>query len=1360
MRRFFILLPILMIFLHATASNLRVIGQHDGLSCLSVFSLHQDAFGYMWAGTYEGLNKLCGYQINVYRTGNNGTNQISGDLIEKIHEQSNGVLWIHTNLGFDRFDTRLGSIEYHPEVNGTYKSAVSAGGTVIALKSDESCLYYHKGLKHFHKAHLPKVVFSSVIFVHFNRRNELEVVQHDRVMRYGLSYDTDGNLNFKLHSTTVMPRNLQYAGFDGHKMFSVDTDYKLYESLSDFRHLRLLCRLHPEKRMYGLISAVVSDGGKLIVGFKSEDALAVDLRSGHQHPLSIPFGVYDVKLDANQQLLWIATDGGGIYTYRNEPYDFDASPFSTFPDFQVTKQARAIYHDKADNYWIGTKGNGLYCLHKSTGGQRIVRHFTSENSSLGHNMVFNVIPSPYHSLLWIGCEGDGISYFSYKDNKIHRLEVPHNQKLRCIHALVETGPQDFWAVSNWNGLFHVCLKEHNGQLEVASTKQYLYDAYNPGNSQFFTIRRQDKYKLWFASREHGIYCLYLNTGRIRHVLFARPRQDAVNDVHSVCTDIPGHVLVGTSAGLMDITEDANDRLHIHHVSQPYIGRKAIRSLVADGRNTVWASTASGLLHVDLQTGATSYYPGIGNMEFCDNASYYDALKKIFLFGGTNALLSIKKSTDYVRKRFHPSVIFEGIGSGEQSFPMASFMNDRHQLVLQHDQTYFNINYNALDYLSGESYLYEYRISNVVSKWRSNGNMHSISLVGLPSGNYKIEVRYRQGDYVSKPYMLGLVIKPAWYASPIAKALYLILALSMIAYVIYEFFKRQQLRHERALAELELAHKKDLYESKLDFFTSLAHEFSKPLMLISGPSRSIAKSALVDEKNRSHAGIIYHNASLLKDLTQKLIDFRKLDTSDRKPEVSIVDVSAVLSKLVERFSSFASWRQIKFHYTISDDIEWVTDENALTTICSNLLSLILKHLPVRGSLELSVCVAEGNLLLDYHSQGYHPHVELLSDYTNKYQVVDTLENQTLDEGEVFDELDLAICQSLLQMVGGSLHMLDGEMQEARFRLIFPPIQPSDKDMLHPLLNHNELNTAILTIPQLAQQSEKMEQGRQNILFINSDEEMRWYIQNFLSDHFNVTTCSNSEEAHHIMGLHLPDLVITDLLIKQQTGIEFCREMKHNNATKHIPVILLSSIYSEDIRQESIDAGADICITMPYDEDNFLSVVSGILRHQETIMNYHDNSLSSFELVDGVVMHKEEHQMMEKMMQIINDNLGNPKLSIPMIADQMGIGVRNLYRFLDKMNVEKPSEIIRNMRLKRASYLLTHTNLTVEEVAFKCGFNNRSTFHHIFVKSFGCSPRQYHDKSQQNAKKIMNEGNPREYLSSGPDGMTNHPEKEDH
>jgi transcriptional regulator GlxA family with amidase domain len=124
-----------------------------------------------------------------------------------------------------------------------------------------------------------------------------------------------------------------------------------------------------------------------------------------------------------------------------------------------------------------------------------------------------------------------------------------------------------------------------------------------------------------------------------------------------------------------------------------------------------------------------------------------------------------------------------------------------------------------------------------------------------------------------------------------------------------------------------------------------------------------------------------------------------------------------------------------------------------------------------------------------------------------------------------------------------------------------------------------------------------------------------------------------------------------------------------------------------------------------------------------------------------------------MQIINNNLGNPKLSIPMIADQMGIGVRNLYRFLDKMNVEKPSEIIRNMRLKRASYLLTHTNLTVEEVAFKCGFNNRSTFHHIFVKSFGCSPRQYHDKSQQNAKKIMNEGNPREYLSSGPDGMTN-------
>lgn len=259
--------------------------------------------------------------------------------------------------------------------------------------------------------------------------------------------------------------------------------------------------------------------------------------------------------------------------------------------------------------------------------------------------------------------------------------------------------------------------------------------------------------------------------------------------------------------------------------------------------------------------------------------------------------------------------------------------------------------------------------------------------------------------------------------------------------------------------------------------------------------------------------------------------------------------------------------------------------------------------------------------------------------------------------------------------------------------------------------------------------------QTILYVDASRDMCMVIRNLFRGEYNVLTCGSVEDALGTIGQRLPDLVIADLLLKDRTGIELCRELKSRKNTEHLPFILMSSVHSEDVRRQSIDAGADIFIFKPYDEDNFHSVVSGMLRRSEVLLDYYDDSISSFELVDGVVMHKEEKEKLAKMTAIITDNISNPDLSTEMVASMMGMTVRNLYRFVGRITTDTPASIIRNMRLKRAAYLLKHSKMTMEEVAFKSGFNHRSTFYNLFSAKYGCTPKQFHDRHCDDAVSRM-------------------------
>ena len=1317
---------VLAAFTAGRAETMHIITSRDGLSSMSVFCLHQDRSGYMWSGTYEGLNRHRGYDIDVYRSGFGESGQISGFIIEKIHESDDGALWIHSNYGFDRFNTPTGMVEHHPEINGSYKSAASPGGMAVAMKSDGTFFYYDNEARKFVVADLPSVRYSDIINMMFDSSGRLMVARRDGLTIFAVKSADGGQCRFEPADTFTFDTPVKYMceAADG-SFYVIDENYTISMYESGTGELKFVCTINPPTHMRGLIGSVVKAGDNIVVGFKSEGAMMVTPSTGAVRILDIPFSVFDLCYDSKQRILWAATDGGGIYTYANGPFDFDEHFFSDFPELNLSKQVRAIYHDANGDYWIGTKGSGLYQLRPTADGAPMQHCYTTANSDLSHDMVFNVIPGRFRNVLWIGCEGDGLCYYSYAGRRIKRLELPGTPGFRCIHAVAEASDSVIWAVSNWHGLFRISLDPSADEPRILSVRQYLMKNSERGSSQFFTIRRQGDRWLWLANRENGVYRLDLMSGIISHILFEQPREMAVNDVHSICTDVPGRVLIGTSAGLVELTCDMSGKIYKRRLCRELTGDKSIRSIVTDGRSNAWLASVDGLLHLDIASGNVTAWPGGSITEFCDNAGYYDAAGNRFFFGGTDSILAVSDAPDYKEQDVRLPLIFECVDDGLREFPTARYTDGRGRLVFSHDETYFGIRYNVLDYRRNDDYLFEYRLNGVSSEWLHNGTRRRISFLGISPGSYTLEVRYRKGNYISPVYSAGIVITPPWYASGWAKALYTL----CIAAAMLMSFREIRLRQRRKMAAIEARHKEEVYESKLDFFTGVANEFVEPLMLISGSGKIVASDPGVTDRTRKFANIIYHKASVLKELTQKLISFRHAEPGGQTPEN--VDVNALLGDIEHRFGAFSRMRSVEFATACAPGLVWVADAGALKTIIGGITSVAMNHLPAGGRLSVRVGSTDRELTITFLISGASIYTGYLSGDDSKRQLLYRLQDHSTDVNAVMDDIDMAICHN--QIVDNNGTVADStDPSGAQCIVVTLPRQEAVSDATMAVVMETPVGSATLTAPeQTDSDAIAFNERLRTILYVDSSEDMCWYMQNLFRGEFNIVGCSSVEEALDSMSQRLPDLVIVDLLLKDRTGIDLCREIKSRKNTEHIPFILMSSVHSDDIRRQSTDAGADIFICKPYDEDNFHSVVSGMLRRSEVLLDYYDDSISSFELVDGVVMHKEEKAMLDKMTAIITENISNPELSTKMVASMMGMTVRNLYHFVSRITTSTPSSIIRDMRLNRAAYLLKHTRMTMEEVAYKSGFNHRSTFYNVFSARYGCTPKQFHETNCDDA-----------------------------
>ncbi len=239
-------------------------------------------------------------------------------------------------------------------------------------------------------------------------------------------------------------------------------------------------------------------------------------------------------------------------------------------------------------------------------------------------------------------------------------------------------------------------------------------------------------------------------------------------------------------------------------------------------------------------------------------------------------------------------------------------------------------------------------------------------------------------------------------------------------------------------------------------------------------------------------------------------------------------------------------------------------------------------------------------------------------------------------------------------------------------------------------------------------------------------------------YNVVSLGSAEDALKQLGIQLPDLIISDVMMLGMDGMSFAKKIKSDKLLSRIPLIQFSALNNIDEQTRGIESGAEAYITKPFNVEYLEKVARRLLQREEDLKEYYSSVLSAFELDNGHFLHKEDKSFFEKMMQIIDSHIQNTDLSVELLSSSLGYSTRQFYRKLKNVTEKTPADIIREYRLTIVERLLLTTQLSIEEIMDKTGFSNRGTFYKAFAQKFEMTPKQYRNIKTKDVLDTSEEG----------------------
>ena len=1338
-----LLICILCCFPHLIhAYSLRQFSNKNGLSNSAILSLYQDHQGVIWIGSCDGLNIFDGTNIHVYNPVNPTKAPLSGNLINDIMETEKDVLWIQTNYGLDRLDTKLQTSKSFTEFKDKNYMAKSRDNDLFIVKDDGYIYYYQPEKQLFQKLEVPQIAFGHVLSTIIDKNNILWVFTSNNDTRSYQIIKNKEEIALTPNNLFKHSEQLLWAFAEEDLVYFIDKTYSLYEYDFGNQQQYFIADLKAEVETRGEVSSIIKQQNDYYIGFKSSGLIVLKYMSDQKikyqmQDTEIHSGIFCLMKDKYQDIVWIGTDGQGVYMYFNDAFSITNTLLDT-PVYQINNPVRTVYYDEEQTLWIGTKGGGILRIRNyspETNAAVSFDRISISNSTLTDNTVYCFAPGSANRL-WIGTE-NGLNYYSYQNKQLKAFTViADGKKVKYVHSINELNDTTLWVSTVGEGIVKVILDKAGSSPSVKSATRIVLDDGRMASNYFFTSFQENDSILWFGNRGYGAYRLNVETEQLTPYRFDNVvNSQTANDIFAIYKNEKGYWL-GTSSGLLHFNEDYSH----YHDRADLFSNNTVHGILEDQQNNLWISTNQGLVRFNPKTNTGQTYDrenGLEVTEFSDGAFYKDSRTETLFFGGTNGFVTVKPNA-YIMADYMPQINLKGLSIFGKEYNIHDFLHDKKGkkiLQLDYSRNFFCIDFMAIDYINGNNYSYSYKLDEVSSQWIESGTSASAIFSNLAPGQYTLLVKYKNNmnGKECEPQKLLIQITPPWYLSNWAYILYFILIALFCILAVYRIVHQYRRKQHRMIEKLNREKKEEVYESKLRFFTNITHEFCTPLTLIYGPCEKILAYPQSDSYIRKYGKMIQQNTEKLNGLILELLEFRRLETGRKVLSIQRLSVSDKLQNIAESFCELAENKNLNYRLDIEPDIEWNTDISCFSKIVNNLISNAFKYTPEEGNITIGLKVENQLLTLNISNSGKGIAKENLAKIFDRYKILDSFE---MNGKNSRNGLGLAICKNMVTLLNGEINVSSIQNEITTFTVTLPELSPTAQEAETPqkVYATGPLNTNTEPM-ELEQTTVNFDTSKHTVMIIDDDPSMLWFVSEIFVDKYNVLSFNNAAEALASLELKQPDLIISDVMMPEIDGLSFAQKIKQNKLWSHIPLILLSALHHEDDQVKGIEAGAEVYVTKPFNVKYLEKVVYRLIKRESDLKEYYSSIFSSFKVENGNCIHKEDQEFLDKVIETIEKNITNPDLSVELLSSDLGYSTRQFYRKLKPITDKSPADIIKEYRLTMAERLLLTKNYTIEEIMDKTGFNNRGTFYKLFSQRFGMPPRQYREQQKDSVKKEL-------------------------
>lgn len=1283
------------------------INGENGLSQINVKAIIQDSYGFMWFGTRNRLNRYDGTTMKVFDCYDPDL-QRKNNNISALFEDRDKKLWIGTDKGIFIFDPINEKFDFF---NDSTAEKIQIIDWVADIRQDSEnniwIVIPNQGLFRYRLSDKKLIHYSIGGAQMPNQGNpQCICIESNGMVWIG----TNGGGVYLFNKST--DSFIQYLGDSKGDSLKDENIYAICDYGDELVvgiHEGRLRKLHKRRNTlsdveapdvhYKIIRHVSRFNNELWVGTQSGlfiinelEHKVIHIQADHLNPYALSDNVVEKIYRDRENGIWIGTTLGGLSYLPNRGFNFEYYVPMSAGNSIGSRRIRELKEDRHGNIWIASEDAGLSIFNPNRKtfrniGKRDGLSFKTNNVVLGMMLQ--------NDRAWIGLFKNGLDMVQLPQFNIrHYSGADLNMDEASIYTICEDRYGQIWIGNGWN-----VYKSNGNQMNFRRMDvfglNYIYDILEDSNGY-----------IWVATLGNGVYKYNPANDSIRHYTY-NPKDRASlnsNSVSNITETSLGDIWFATDRGGICRYNPETDNFVSFSIQDGFPDDVAYK-IIEDKNHLLWFGTNNGLVRfnpANKEVKIFSHNNGLPFKEF-NYKSALAAMNGMFYFGGLEGLIAFDPYS-FRENRFIPPVYITRISIAHN--PLKQSVIHSRKITLNYDQSNIGFEFVALSYTAPQANQYAYKMEGIDEDWIYTNNTHSASYANLPPGKYIFRVKGSNNDLLwsEEGTFVEIEILPPWWQTKIAVVAYIGLLILLVYYLLKQYKRKTEKKHAEEQKLYEAEKEKELYNSKVEFFTNIAHEIRTPVTLINGPLEVMQEMNLQDPEMVKNLHIMRRNTSELMDLVNKLLDFRKVDSNKFPVNISLHNLSEILRTIYDRFEPTVTHLNKSIMLLIpSEDVFVPVDKEAFIKIINNLLSNALRY--SEQAIEVDLAKQREVVFIRVRNDGNLIPEEEREKIFNPFYQVDKHRNSAAGSG-----IGLSLARSLTEMLHGNLSYTEHDNMN-EFTLQLPVKQEQKKD------------TGKEEAPEADYILEEVQENPNAgiILVVEDNEEMLSFIAKQLRKKFGVEKALNGVEALKILEEKMIDLVLSDIMMPEMDGFELCKNIKNNMDYSHVPVVLLTAKNDLDSKIQGLEMGADAYVEKPFSMSHLITQLTTLLnnrrREKEAFMR------KPFLPIQHIGMNKADEQFIKKVIDIIQENITDSDFNVERLSESVFMSRSNLHRKIKALTELSPTDFIRLIRLRKAAELIQYGEYRIGEVCYLVGINSPSYFIKLFQKQFGVTPKEF-------------------------------------